>query len=457
MLPSDKEDNMKRIITAFLLIVIFAIGNLSCDSNGSQVVILSSMLSDDAGNTFTVYRVERSIGDHDIYLQKAGTDGSTIWKKTLFNGDNRRANVLGMVSDGNDGVFVAWEVLTPENGKEGPHHFDSNILMRVDGQGEIKLNQNFYIRGMQMVADGTGGVILGWATQEEHRVLREDGSGSTLWAHPISSQGTGLKLAAGEDGESFIMWRHLDNPYFVAQKLSARGQTLWGEGGMPEGVRIKHLDTALPPEPQIISDGVGGAFISWAEVVGGEMPSYIWLCWIGDEGQILSTNPIRELTSTVNSQVRAVADGQLGVIVVWEDHREGMAIYAQKVNAKAQSVWQENGVSVCTDIPAVSPRFEATSNGDGGVIMVWIDGNYNLYAQTLDASGEKQWDDGGIQIGKGVSDLPVIISGDKENGYIIGWCMGKDAHLPEKSYIQKVNAEGNLLWGSSAIELASQK
>ena len=89
--------------------------------------------------------------------------------------------------------------------------------------------------------------------------------------------------------------------------------------------------------------------------------------------------------------------------------------------------------------------------------MVWIDGNYNLYAQTLDASGEKQWDDGGIQIGKGVSDLPVIISGDKENGYIIGWCMGKDAHLPEKSYIQKVNAEGNLLWGSSAIELASQK
>jgi len=375
---------MKRIITAFLLIVIFAIGNLSCDSNGSQVVILSSMLSDDAGNTFTVYRVERSIGDHDIYLQKVGTDGSTIWKKTLFNGDNRRANVLGMVSDGNDGVFVAWEVLTPENGKEGPHHFDSNILMRVDGQGEIKLNQNFYIRGMQMVADGTGGVILGWATEEEHRVLREDGNGSTLWAHPISSQGTGLKLATGENGESFIMWRHLDNPYFVAQKLSAGGQTLWGEGGMPEGVRIKHLDTALPPEPQIISDGVGGAFISWAEVVGGEMPSYIWLCWIGDEGQILSTNPIRELTSTVNSQVRAVADGQLGVIVVWEDHREGMALYAKRNNPLLSFLWPENGIPACTGLPDISPRFETTGYGEGGVVVAWIDGDRKLYAQMVD-------------------------------------------------------------------------
>ena len=137
-----------------------------------------------------------------------------------------------MVRDGNGGVFITWEVLTPENGKEGPYRFDRNILLKIDAQGEIKLDQEFYVRGMKMVADGVGGVILGWATTEDHRVLRLDDKGSTLWAHPVPSQGTGLELVAGENGESFILWRNLDNPYFVVQKLSSDGDTLWDEEGI---------------------------------------------------------------------------------------------------------------------------------------------------------------------------------------------------------------------------------
>jgi hypothetical protein len=445
---------MKRIIIAFLLIIIFTAGGLSCNSSQSQAV-MSSLQSDGAGNVFTVYRLERSAGDHDIYLQKVGTEGSTIWEKTLFTGDNRRAKILGMVSDGSDGVFVAWEILTPENGKEGPHHFDNNILIRVDGQGEIKLNQNFYIRGMQMVADGTGGVILGWATEEEHRVLREDGNGSTLWAHPISSRGTGLVLSAGENGESFILWRHLDNPYFVVQKLSADGQTLWGEEGMPEGVRIKHLDTALSPEPQIISDGTGGAIVSWAEVVGGEMPSYVWLCRIGDDGQVLSTNPIRDLISTINTQVRAVADGEIGVIVVWEDHRKGMSLYSQRDNPVSSFLPPENGVPVCTNLPDASPRFGALRGQDAGLVVAWIDGDRRLCAQKLDSDGQKQWGDEGILIAEGVCDLPVMITNAKQNGVVIGWCTGEDTHVPENSFIQRIDLEGNILW-ENGIKLFKQ-
>lgn len=449
---------LRRLILATLVFaVLFSISCVGGNSNNNNSAskVISSVLSDETGNTFVAYRAERSIGDHDIHLQKIDTKGAVLWDNTLFTGDDRRADVVGMVSDGNSSVFIAWEVMTPEDGKEGPHHFDSNILMRVDAQGQTQLRQDFYVRGMQMVADGMGGVILGWATKEDHRVLREDGKGSTLWAHPISSSGTGLKLAAGENGESFILWRHLDNPYFVVQKLGADGETLWGQEGMPEGVRIKHLGTALPPEPQIVSDGSGGAVISWAEPMGGGLPSYVWVCRIRADGSLLCDEPIRDLTSRINVYTRVVTDGSGGAIVVWEDLREGMALYAQKVNTEGNPQWAENGVPVCTGLPDMSPRFETTGDGEGGVVVAWIDGDRKLYAQMLDAFGEKQWGERGILIASGVCDLPVKLSGDGENGFVVGWCEGKEIHHPEKFYVQKVDAGGGLLWGEDGVRLNS--
>jgi len=447
---------LRRLILATLVCaMLFSISCVGGNSNtnNSANKVISSVLSDESGNTFVAYRAERSIGDHDIHLQKIDPEGAILWDNTLFTGDNRRANIIGMVSDNNKGVFVAWEVLAPEDGKEGPHHFDRNIVMNIDAQGEIQRRQDLFEKGMQIVNDGMGGVIIAWATKDDFRVLREDGFGSTLWAQTIISRGTGLKLAAGENGESFILWNNRDNPYFVAQKLGADGQILWGQEGMPEGVRIKHLDTALPPEPQIIGDITGGAIVSWAEVVGGGMPSYVWLCRIGDEGQVLMTNPVRELTSTVNTRVSLVTDGQLGAIVVWEDHRDGMALYTQRNIPVSSFLPPENGVLVCTDLPEVSPRFGAIFDGKGGVIVAWIDGDRKLCVQKLDSVGQKQWGDEGILIAEGVCDLPLELSGDSWTGFVVGWCEGTEIHHPGKSYVQKIDAEGNLLWGDNGIKV----
>jgi len=437
-----------------LVVLTFAtLLSVSCVGSRYPKEVISSVLSDDAGNTFIAYRVERSPGDQDIHLQKIDPEGAVLWDNTLFTGNDRRADVVGMVSDGNKGVFVVWEVLAPENGKEGPHRFDRVTLMKVDAQGQIQRRQDLFEKGLQMVDDGMGGVIIAWATKEDYRVLRQDGHGSTLWTQTIIGRGTGLKLAAGGNGESFILWKNLDNPYFVVQKLDAGGDAMWGREGMPEGVRIKHLDTALQPEPQIISDGSGRAIISWAEMTGSGIPSYVWICRIRAEGLVLCENPPRDLTSAINIYTQLVSDGSGGAIVVWEDHRQGMALYAQKVNFEGEGQWQENGIPVCIGLPEASPRFEVTGNGDGGVVVAWIDGDQRLYAQMLDAAGQKQWGDKGILIASGVCDLPVKLSGNGENGFVVGWCEGKEIHHPEKSYVQKIDTEGNLLWGDDGIRL----
>jgi hypothetical protein len=250
-----------------------------------------------------------------------------------------------------------------------------------------------------------------------------------------------------------IMWQNPDYPYFVVQKLDASGDAIWGDEGTPEGIRIKYLETATRPEHQIISDGAGGAIISWAEMTGSGIPSYVWVCRIEAEGQVVCDNPVRELASAINIYTRIATDGSRGAVVVWEDLREGMALYAHKVNADGELQWQQNGVPVCTELPEVSPRFEAAASGAGGVVVAWIDGDRRLYTQMLDASGQRQWGDDGILIAKGACNQPVKLCGDNQGRFIIGWSTGWDTYQPNDSYLQKVDAEGNLLWGKDGIKL----
>jgi hypothetical protein len=162
---------------------------------------------------------------------------------------------------------------------------------------------------------------------------------------------------------------------------------------------------------------------------------------------------VRDLLSTINVYTRVATDGSGGAVVVWEDLRKGMALYAQKVNADGEAQWQENGLPVCTELPVVSPRFEAVDSGADGVVVAWIDGDQRLYAQMLDASGRKRWGEQGILIAKGVCNQPVELCGGNQGGFIVGWSTGAEAYHPNDSFVQKIDAEGNLMWGEDGIKL----
>ena len=202
-----------------------------------------------------------------------------------------------------------------------------------------------------------------------------------------------------------------------------------------------------------MSDGLGGAIITWAEVLDEGQPSYVFVLRIGVDGEVLWKSPVHTLTSVVHPQTRVLSDGSGGAIIFWEDHRQGMSVYTQRVNSKGVAQWQENGVPVCTDLPEVSPEFDIATNGSGGAIVVWGDGDRNLYAQVIDATGRKQWGAGGVLIATGVCHLPVKISQDGKGGVIVGWTTGKEVHHPEKSYVQRINPDSKLLWGGEGIRI----
>ena len=97
-------------------------------------------------------------------------------------------------------------------------------------------------------------------------------------------------------------------------------------------------------------------------------------------------------------------DNAGNVIVVWEDYRNDPSkgdIYAQKMDTNGNRLWL-NEVRVNSDSGIVrhaNPAIAADSTGN--VVVAWDDlrnGNSDVFAQRLNASGIKQWVASDVQL-----------------------------------------------------------
>jgi len=85
-----------------------------------------------------------------------------------------------------------------------------------------------------------------------------------------------------------------------------------------------------------------------------------------------------------------ISDGNGGGIAVWSDQRAGnYDIYAQRLDANGDAMWPAYGVVVCKAAgDQVNPQ--AVSDGAGGVIVAWEDGRTGFGVRVA-PSGKKSW------------------------------------------------------------------
>jgi hypothetical protein len=180
----------------------------------------------------------------------------------------------------------------------------------------------------------------------------------------------------------------------LVQRVDAKGNMLWREGGMPLEINSA-AEGAFPIEPRLVSDGSGGA------------------------------------------------------IIIWRDSREDTGVYAQRVNADGTISWQAGGVKVAST--SLNPHPMIVSDGAGGAIVSYVL-EEGLYVQRLNGNGETVWLENGIRV---IDDeyQGYSIAPDGQEGVIVGWGVGKGLFRSEKAYIQRVNANGKLLWGEDGLRL----
>ncbi len=139
-----------------------------------------------------------------------------------------------------------------------------------------------------------------------------------------------------------------------------------------------------------------------------------------------------------------VSDGSGGAIITWNDGRSGSYdIYAQRVNADGDVQWMLNGVAISAALKSqYNPKI--VSDGSGGAIITWTDMrrgsyNYDIYAQRVNTNGNVQWMPDGVFISR--EQFATIVA-DGSGGAIITW----GGYEIYNIYAQRVDADGNFLW-----------
>ena len=202
------------------------------------------------------------------------------------------------------------------------------------------------------------------------------------------------KIASDGSGGAIIIWtdaRDWPNRCNIyAQRVDANGNIQWTTDGVP-------ICTAPEQQrrPKIVSDGSGGAIITWSDMRNDNWDIYaqrvdsdgaIHAGWTTD-GVPICTDSNLQLDPTI------VSDGSNGAIITWKDERNDWKgdIYAQRIDASGLVQWTTDGVPICT---ASGTQMEQTitSDGSGGAIITWEDyrGNGDIYAQRVFYDGSLQ-------------------------------------------------------------------
>ena len=207
---------------------------------------------------------------------------------------------------------------------------------------------------------------------------------------------------------------------------------------------------------RMVSDGAGGAIIVWvdnrasgiADIYAQKIDFAGIPRWTADGVAICTA-------SANQTGPQLIADGAGGAIITWQDARNGnWDIYAQRVNASGVVLWTPDGVSVCA---ASSHQFvpQIASDGTAGAIIVWQDIRggtyYDIYGQRVNASGVTQWIGNGVGICTASnSQTAPQLTTDGAGGAIVVWQDYRNATAPDL-YAQRVNSAGSSLWTSTGV------
>lgn len=320
----------------------------------------------------------------------------------------------------------------------------------------------------QIISDGAGGAIITWCdirngTNYDAYVQKISRAGIVEWtvngvpicAAPGNQQNT--ELSSDGLGGAIIVWedyRSGTDGHIYAQRISSAGVVKW----TVNGVSICAASNSQY-SPQITSDGSGGAIITWQDSRNGT-DFDIYAQKINSAGVVQWTTNGVPISTLSNNQVipQIVSDGTGGAIITWQDHRNGTDgnIYAQMVNASGLVQWTVNGVTICTGagnhiIPLL------ISDGSGGAIIAWQDSrnaNYDIYAQRVSSAGVVQWTANGNPVCNVSGDqyYQELIS-DGKGGAIITWQDLRNFNAD--IYAQRINTLGLLQWTNDGVPICT--
>ncbi len=268
------------------------------------------------------------------------------------------------------------------------------------------------------------------------------------------SQSTPITISDGAGG-AIVTWPdgRNGNSDIYAQRISADGTPLWTNDGVP-----LCINSSDQQGPTITSDGAGGAIVAWFDWRNGNYDIYAQHI-LADGTPLWAVNGVAVCANPSTQQGATIApDDSGGAIVAWRDHRNvNTDIYVQRISAAGAVHWTADGVALCTATGnQQAPMIVA--DGAGGAIVTWTDdraGNNNIYVRRILADGTPQWTADGVALcTESSQQYSPTMAPDDSGGAIVTWQdyrSGTNADI----YVQRVSADGTPQWTANGVALCT--
>ncbi|NQT23854.1 T9SS type A sorting domain-containing protein [candidate division KSB1 bacterium] len=456
---------MKRHIFIVLTVMISVLaGTISLyaqwELNGVPICTASraqdepEIISDNSGGAIITWSDERG-GNYGIYAQRVDANGYVQWTANgvpICTGEEEKLNPV-IVYDGAGGAIIAWE------DRRGWDDALDIYAQRIDAAGTVLWTADGVAistasddqRKPQIISDAAGGAIITWECKNNYDVIRAqkiNANGNVQWAangidvtsNHIEYGHYDPQITSDGSGGAIITWERWawseDTNDIYAQRILGSSTFNWPLGGVAICTAAKDQFT-----PQIVSDGYGGAIITWQDernktvwndaydIYAQRVNRYGSILWTADGVPVCTA-----ILDQENQQI--ISDGAHGAIITWEDNRHSAPltspkIYAQRVAANGNMLWTIDGVAVSSTTVNSHQYPQITSNGSGGAIIVWeSDYPTDIYAQNLDANGNAIWTQDGVAICNASANQyrPQLLS-DGADGAIFTWADARNGYL----------------------------
>jgi hypothetical protein len=315
--------------------------------------------------------------------------------------------------------------------------------------------------------DGIGGAIITWQSYRGSATAdiyaqRIDSNGVVQWTADgvalcvvVFDQNT-ITMVNDDNGGAILTWRdyrsNIGLADIYAQRVSPTGAMLW----VANGVSVCN-QAAEQGAPKLISDGTGGAYITWSDNRAGDYDIYTQRISAGGAPQ-WTTNGVATCTSASDQLTPAIcSDGAAGVIITWSDFRSttDFNIYAQRQGPAGGIIWTVDGIVMNNNVAYAQTEPQIISDDLGGAIMTWTDFRTgvlaDIYAQRVSSTGAVQWTATGVTICTAVNDqIKSQLVSDGNNGAYITWEDHRNAGNAD-IYVQRIASNAALNWSANGV------
>lgn len=246
-------------------------------------------------------------------------------------------------------------------------------------------------------------------------------------------------------------------PFLLLIYSFVSAQASWQADGIPvrQGVNIEWSRAAASVED-------GGVVYTWSDTRLGDRD--VWAQKIDSSGNKLWGENGTMINGEINRQedIVVIDVGGNEVVVAWVDFRNEDAgdIYAQKLDADGNILWDPAGLPLCL-ASDIQISLNIVSDDAGGAYVLWLDkrgSSTDIYATHILSSGNiaDGWEDDGNSV--------VVMNGEqnqhsfRKDGTgkaVVVWHDKRDAE-DEDLYMQRLGENGQMMWGENGMLLCGE-